>query len=227
MFADSFQLYHNAGDGQFQDISGSSGLTIFSSRLTAWGTGIFDFDNDGFKDVFTADAEILDNSLKISHRPFPLPNSLFHNRGNLTFDDWSARVGADFAHPEAHRGAAFGDLNNDGKLDIVVSVINGPPQILMNRSTSPNHWIILKLIGTKSNRDGIGTRVKMTTERGSQFNAATTAVGYNSSSDKRVHFGLGDAATIDNIELAWPSGIRQELTNVKSDQVLTVTEPKQ
>jgi hypothetical protein len=227
MFADSFQLYHNAGDGQFQDISGSSGLTIFSSRLTAWGTGIFDFDNDGFKDVFTADAEILDNSLKISHRPFPLPNSLFHNRGNLTFDDWSARVGADFAHPEAHRGAAFGDLNNDGKLDIVVSVINGPPQILMNRSTSPNHWIILKLIGTKSNRDGIGTRVKMTTERGSQFNAATTAVGYNSSSDKRVHFGLGDAATIDKIELAWPSGIRQELTNVKSDQVLTVTEPKQ
>jgi hypothetical protein len=227
MFADSFQLYHNAGDGQFQDISGSSGLTIFSSRLTAWGTGIFDFDNDGFKDVFTADAEILDNSLKISHRPFPLPNSLFHNRGNLTFDDWSARVGADFAHPEAHRGAAFGDLNNDGKLDIVVSVINGPPQILMNRSTSPNHWIILKLIGTKSNRDGIGTRVKITTERGSQFNAATTAVGYNSSSDKRVHFGLGDAATIDKIELAWPSGIRQELTNVKSDQVLTVTEPKQ
>lgn len=227
MFGDSFQLYHDTGDGQFQDISGASGLTLFSSRLTGWGTGIFDFDNDGYKDLFTADAEILDTSLKISHRPFPLPNSLFHNRGNLTFEDWSARVGPDFARPAAHRGAAFGDLNNDGKLDIVVSVINGPPQLLMNRSTAPNHWIILKLVGTKSNRDGLGTKVKITTAHGSQFNLATTAVGYNSSSDKRVHFGLGNITVIDKIELAWPSGIKQVLTNVKADQIVTVTEPKQ
>ena len=226
MFADSFQLYHNVGDGQFQDISGASGLTMFSSRLTAWGTGIFDFDNDGFKDLFTADAEILDTSMKISHRPYPLPNSLFHNRGSLRFDDWSTSVGADFAHPAAHRGAAFGDLNNDGKLDIVASVINGPPQILMNRNTSPNHWIILNLVGTKSNRDGLGTKVKIQTGHVSQFNVATTAVGYNSASDKRVHFGLGDATTIDSIELEWPSGIRQKLNNVKTDQILTITEPK-
>jgi hypothetical protein len=96
----------------------------------------------------------------------------------------------------------------------------------MNRSKAPEHWIILKLVGTKSNRDGLGTKVKITTAHGSQFNAASTAVGYNSSSDKRVHFGLGDAATIDRIELAWPSGIKQELMNVKADQILTVTEPK-
>lgn len=226
MFGDSFQLYHNVGEGQFQDISAASSLTLFSSRLTAWGTGIFDFDNDGRKDLFTADAEILDTSMKISHRPFPLPNSLFHNRGDLTLEDWSTRVGADFAKPMAHRGAGFGDFNNDGKLDIVVSVINGPPQLLMNRGSNANHWIILKLVGTKSNRDGLGTKVKITAAHRPQFNAATTAVGYNSSSDKRVHFGLGEATVVDTIELAWPSGIKQVLTNVKADQVLTVTEPK-
>ena len=226
MFGDSFQLYHNVGDGQFQDISAASGLTLFSSRLTGWGTGMFDFDNDGHKDLFMADAEILDTAMKISHRPFPLPNSLFHNRGDLTLEDWSARVGADFAQPAAHRGAAFGDLNNDGKVDIAVAVINGPPQLLMNRSSLPNHWIILNLVGTKSNRDGLGTKVKITAANHSQFNVATTAVGYNSSSDKRVHFGLGDATVVDKIELAWPSGIKQELTNVKADQILTVTEPK-
>jgi hypothetical protein len=226
MFGDSFQLYHNVSDGQFQDISGASGLTLFSSRLTGWGTGIFDFDNDGNKDLFTANAEILDTSMKISHRPFPIANSLFHNRGGLTLEDWSARIGADFARPAAHRGAAFGDFNNDGKIDIVVSVINGQPQLLMNRSTTPNHWIILRLVGTKSNRDGLGTKVKIITTHGMQFNAATTAVGYNSSSDKRVHFGLGSAALIDKIELRWPSGTRQVLTNVKADQIITVTEPK-
>ena len=97
----------------------------------------------------------------------------------------------------------------------------------MNRSTAANHWVILKLIGTKSNRDGLGTKVKITTAQGVQFNVATTAVGYNSSSDKRVHFGLGSITMIDKIELAWPSGIKQVLTNIKADQVITVTEPKQ
>jgi len=227
MFGDSFQLYHNIGDGQFQDVSGASGLTRITSRLTAWSTGIFDFDNDGNKDLFTADAEITDNSMEIAHRPYPLSNGLFRNKGNLVFEDLSASAGADFSVPAAHRGAAFGDLNNDGKIDIVVSVLNGPPQLLMNRSNTQNHWILLKLIGTKSNRDGLGAKVKITTSHGSQFNQATTAVGFNSSSDKRVHFGLGDATVIDRIELAWPSGIKQVLTNVKADQVLTITESRQ
>ena len=108
----------------------------------------------------------------------------------------------------------------------MVSVINGPPQLLMNRSSAPNHWIILRLVGTKSNRDGLGTRVKITTGQRIQFNAATTAVGYNSSSDKRVHFGLENATLIDKLELAWPSGTKQVLTNVKADQIITVIEPK-
>jgi len=227
MFGDSFRLYRNIGDGQFQDVSGASGITRITSRLTAWGVGAFDFDNDGNKDIFTANAEILDTSMELTHRPFALFNGLFRNKGNLTFEDISAKVGADFSVPATHRGAAFGDFNNDGKIDIVVNNINGPPQLLMNRSHTQNHWIILNLIGTRSNRDGLGTKVKITTSHGTQFNQATTAVGYNSSSGKRVHFGLGDAAVIDRIELAWPSGVKQILTNVRADQIFTVTETLQ
>jgi hypothetical protein len=229
MFGESFPLYKNLGDGQFQDVSAAAGLSALTSHSTAWGVGIFDFDNDGYKDLFTADADILDNAMKLAHRPFPLPDRVFRNKGNMTFEDLSANVGPSFAIPAAHRGAAFGDLNNDGKIDAVVTVLNGPPEIWMNRSggrnpSSQNHWIILKLVGVKSNRDGLGTKVKLTTSLGTQYNQATTAVSYNSSSDKRVHFGLGSASVVDNIELTWLSGIKQALKNVKADQILTVTE---
>jgi hypothetical protein len=224
MFGEGFPIYRNLGSGQFQDVSASAGLTGGTSRLTAWGAGIYDFDNDGIKDLFTANADILDNAPVIAHRPYGLPNGLFRNHGNMTFEDVSATAGAGFLAPAAHRGAAFGDLNNDGRIDAVVSVLNGPPKILINRTANNEHWILLNLIGVKSNRDGLGTKIKLTTARGTQSNHATTAVGYNSSSDKRVHFGLGDAAIIDQIELRWPSGIRQVLKNVKADQVLTVTE---
>ena len=227
MFGDTFPLYRNLGGGQFEDMTVAAGLTAFTSRLTGWGTGAFDFDNDGYKDLFTANSEILDNAMEVEHRPFALPNGLFRNKGALKFEDLSAKAGAGFLVPAAHRGAAFGDFNNDGKIDIVVTALNGPPQLLMNRSPNQNHWIILKLIGTKSNRDGLGTRVKITTSHGSQYNHATTAVGYNSSSDKRVHFGLGESTVIDKIELSWPSGIRQTLTKVKADQVLAVRETSQ
>jgi hypothetical protein len=224
MFGDSFPLYRNSGDGQFEDATSAAGLTLPTVRITGWGTGGYDFDNDGLKDLFTANGAILDNSMEVEHRPFPLPNSLFRNLGNLTFADVSATAGQSFLAPAPHRGAAFGDFNNDGKVDIVVTVLNGSPELLMNRTDNHNHWIILKLVGVKDNRDGLGTKVKITTTLGSQYNEATTAVGYNSSSDKRVHFGLGDAALIDKIELSWPTGVKQTLTNVKVDQVLTITE---
>ena len=224
MFGDTFPLYRNLGGGQFEDATGRAGLTALTSRFTAWGTGAFDFDNDGRKDLFAATSDILDNADAVMHRPFALPNLLLRNKGNLTFEDVSAKAGAGLSMPAAHRGAAFGDFNNDGKIDIVVTVLNGPPELLMNRARNQNHWIILKLVGVKSNRDGLGTRVKVSTSHGDQYNEATTAVGYNSSSDKRVHFGVGGAAVIDKIELAWPSGVKQTLTNVKADQVLTVTE---
>ncbi len=229
MFGEGFPLYRNLGDGQFQDVSGGAGLSALTSRSTGWGVGIFDFDNDGNKDLFTANADILDNAMDIAHRPYPLPNRVFRNKGNLAFEDVSAKAGTSFSVPAAHRSAAFGDLNNDGKIDAVVTVLNGPPEIWMNRSGTQNggnrnHWIVLKLVGVKSNRDGLGTKVKVTTSLGTQYNQATTAVSYNSSSDKRVHFGLGSAALVDSIELTWPSGIKQVLKNVKADQILTVTE---
>lgn len=224
MFRDGFPLYRNLGDGQFQDVADSSGLTALTSGITAWGVGVFDFDNDGNKDLFTATADILDNAMELAHRPFALPNRVFRNKGDLTFEDVSAKAGPSFQVPAPHRGAAFGDLNNDGKIDVVVTVLNGAPEIWMNRSHNRNHWIILKLVGVESNRDGLGTKIKVTTSLGSQYNQANTAMSYNSSSDKRVHFGLSSATVIESIELTWPSGIRQVLKNINSDQILTITE---
>ena len=224
MFGDSFPFYRNLGNGQFEDVTDKTGITAMTNRLTAWGTGIFDFDNDGNKDIFIAGSAILDNSMEVNHKPYPLPNGLYRNLGNMVFKDVSMQVGRDLSAPAAHRGAAFGDFNNDGRIDIVVTVLNGKPQLLMNRSRNQNHWIILKLVGVADNRDGLGTKVKITTANGVQFNEATTAVGYNSSSDKRVYFGLGNATVVDRIELAWPTGVKQELKNVTADQILTIIE---
>ncbi len=224
MFGDSFPLYENLGKGQFADVTTASGITSATIRATGWGAGIFDFDNDGMKDIFTADAAILDNSIAVEHRPYILANKLLRNKGKMTFEDVSAQAGTGFNVPAAHRGAAFGDLNNDGKIDAVVTVLNGRPEIMMNQTVNKNHWIILKLVGVADNRDGLGTKIKISTASGIQFNEATTAVGYNSSSDKRVHFGLGNDTVIDRLELLWPTGVKQVLTHVKADQVLTITE---
>ena len=225
MVTDGFPLYKNTG-GQFEDITNISGLSAFSRRLTAWGTGAFDFDNDGYKDLFTANAAILDNEMEVVNRPYRMPAGLLRNNGDFTFTDLSASAGSSFADPRAHRGAAFADFNNDGKIDIIVTALNDKPQLFLNRSKNENHWIILNLIGTKDNRDGIGTKIKLSTTNGVQYNHVTTAVGYSSSSDKRVHFGVGNATVIDKIELQWPSGVKQVLLHVKADQVLTITESR-
>lgn len=225
MFGNTFPLYKNTGR-QFEDVTEVSGMTAFSRRMTAWGTGAFDFDNDGWKDLFTAGGAILDNELEVLHRPARIPNGLLRNNGNFTFTDASSTAGAGFLEPRLHRGAAFGDFNNDGKIDMVVTAINETPQLLMNRTANGNHWITLKLVGVKDNRDGLGTKIKITTSEGVQYNHATTAVGYGSSSDKRVHFGLGSATVVEKIELAWPTGVKQVLTNVKADQILTIVESK-
>ena len=224
MYGDSFPLYRNSGKGQFEDVAETTGIAAMTTSFTAWGTGFFDFDNDGNKDIFAAGSAILDNSMEVNHKPYPLPNFLYRNLGNMRFKDVSEEAGASFSVPAAHRGAAFGDLNNDGKIDIVVTVLNGEPQLLMNRSQNHNHWIILKLIGVADNRDGLGTRVKITTANGVQYNEATTAVGYNSSSDKRVYFGLQNATVVDQIELVWPTGVKQVLNHVAADQILTIVQ---
>ncbi len=224
MYGDTFPLFKNLGDGFFNDIRETSRLARLSSRLTAWGNGIFDFDNDGFKDLFTANAAILDTAEMAHNLPSKLPNAIFRNAGNGTFQDVSLTAGSDFINPSAHRGAAFGDFNNDGRMDIVVTSLNSSPQLFKNTTRAPGHWLLLQLVGVESNRDGVGAQVKIATAGGVQYNQATTAVGYNSSSDKRVHFGLGMASKVDRIEIQWPSGIHQSLADIKADQILIVKE---
>ncbi len=223
MFGDTFPIYKNAG-AQFDDVTDISGVGAFSRRMTAWGTGAFDFDNDGNKDLFTSGGAILDNELEVLHRPALIPNGLLRNLGNFLFKDVSGVAGSAFLSPRMHRGAAFGDLNNDGNVDAVVTTVNDKPQLLINRTANGNHWIILNLVGTKDNRDGLGAKVKITTSEGVQFNQVTTAVGYSSSSDKRVYFGLGRATVVDKIEIRWPTGVKQNVTSVKADQLLTIVE---
>jgi enediyne biosynthesis protein E4 len=224
MYADNFLLFHNTGKGRFDDHTFSSRVGAATNRWTGWGTGIVDFDNDGWKDIFTANAAIQDNSALVDNIPYKLGNGFLKNNGDGTFSDVSF-LGAHWNVPAAHRGAAFGDLNNDGRVDVVTNCLNAEPEILMNRSANAGHWLLILLVGTVSNRDGLGSRLKLTTANGVQFNQATTSVGYGSSSDKRVHFGLGSCSHADRLEIWWPSGIRQALTNIKADQILTVREP--
>ena len=224
MHGDNFLLFRNRGKGIFDYDSFSSGIAAATRRTTAWGTGIYDFDNDAWKDIFTSNAAILDNSEEVDQLPYRLPNSLLKNNRDGTFTDIASSITPAFTAPAAHRGAAFGDLDNDGRVDIVINCLNGHPEILMNRGAQGNHWLLIALVGTKSNRDGLGATIKVTAGTTVQFNHATTSVGYASSSDKRVHFGLGPYAKVDKIEVSWPSGIKQTLTNVTADQILTVRE---
>src|SRR5581483_931176 len=225
MVNDTFPMFRNAG-ADFLDVTAPWGIARATSRTTAWSSGIYDFDNDGLKDLFAAGGSILDNSELIDRLPTKIPNLVLRNTNGTRFEDVSEAAGLRSA-PEQHRGAAFGDFNNDGKIDIVVSCLNAPAELWMNRSANENHWLALKLRGTKSNRQGLGAKVRVVPEGGPpQWNHATTSVGFSSSSDDRVHFGLGSARTIKSIEIAWPSGIRQTLRDVKADQILTVTEAK-
>jgi hypothetical protein len=196
--------------------------------MSGWGNGLADLDNDGWKDLFVARSNVMDNiSLLNASRTYEEPNTVFRNLGNGKFEDVSAAAGEGFQQKAAHRGVAFGDLDNDCRIDMVVSVLGGPVKLFHNVSPTANHWILLKLIGTKSNRMAIGAQVRVITpDKKSQWNEVTTATGYASSSDSRVHFGLGSNARISEIEIRWPSGIRQTLQDVAADQILTVTEPQ-
>ena len=226
MTNDTFPLFLNAG-ASFNDVTESSGVARYTRRLTAWGAGMYDFDNDGWKDLFASGGSVLDNQEMIDRLPSRLPNLVFRNRNGTKVEDASATAGAKFVEPRQHRGVAFGDFNNDGRMDAVVTCLNELPELWMNRSPAVNHWLLIKLTGTRSNRQGLGTRVKVTPDSGpAQYNHATTSVGFSSSSDDRLHFGLGRAAMATKIELIWPSGIRQVLENVKADQVIQVKEPR-
>lgn len=224
---ESFPLLINSGAGMFDDVTQSAGLRA-TKDMSGWSNGIFDFDNDGWKDLFVARANVMDNiSELVPNRRYPEPNAVFRNLGGGKFEEASATAGPDFQLEGVHRGAAFGDLDNDGRVDAVVSVLGGQVKILHNASANNNHWLLLKLVGTKSNRMGIGAQIRIRTEDGqSQWSEVTTAVGYASSSDSRVHFGLGKNSRVRDIEIRWPSGITQMLHDVAADQILTIQEPR-
>lgn len=225
---EDFPLYLNQGNGNFVDATFSSGLGQLSNRMTGWGNGVFDFDNDGWKDLFVARANVMDNIHEaIPSETYEEPNSVFRNMGNGKFELANATAGPDFQIPGAHRGVAFGDIDNDGRIDAVVTSLNGQVKLFHNITQSGHHWILIRLVGTRSNRMGLGARLKLTAEDGSmQWHSATTAVGYACSSDSRVHFGLGTNKLIRELEVLWPSGTRQILHSIAADQVLTVEEPR-
>ena len=226
---ETFPLYVNHGSGDFYDMTASSGLALATGNMSGWGNGIFDFDNDGWKDLFVARSNVVDNiSLVFPNRHYTEPNSVFRNLANGKFEDVSATSGADLQLEAAHRGVAFGDFDNDGRIDMVVSVLGGPVKLLRNVTPGIQHWILLNLVGTKSNRMAIGAQIRVTTEDGKlQWNHVTTAVGYASSSDSRVHFGVGENRRIKEMQIHWPSGIKQELRNFEVDRVMTIEEPRQ
>ncbi len=223
---ETFLLRMNIGRGLFAEATYKAGIGLASKVLAGWSVGAFDFDNDGHKDLFTTNSHVSENVHRYSQQQYKQVNALFRNRGDATFEDAGAKAGPALAVPLAHRGAAFGDLNNDGKIDVVTSAIGDPAEILYNTSANRNHWLIIETEGRASNRDGIGTRIRLTGQSGPvQYNHVTTSVGYVSSSDRRVHFGLGSGTAAAEIELRWPSGKVQVLKNVPADRVLKVTEP--
>ena len=219
-----YMLFRNNGDSTFRDVTNVSGLGGATLAFSGWSTHLFDFDNDGWKDIFVAQGHVMDTihltspNLKYMQPPLLLRNESGHFKRVI--------LGSAFETEWAGRGAAFGDLDNDGDVDVVMSSVGQKATVLRNDGGNRNHWLEILTIGKKSNRDGIGSRVKVVSASGeTQYFTVNTAVGYLSASDKRLIVGLGPSTTGKLVEIRWPSGIVQKLENVKADQMLKVTEP--
>jgi enediyne biosynthesis protein E4 len=215
---ETFPLFRNEGKSNFGDATYSSHIGALSLHHSGWGLGLYDLNNDGWKDIFTANSHVNDRVELFESAVYKEPDSVFANKGDGTFADVSGSAG--LAQRKAHRGCAFADFDGDGRIDVVVSSLGEPIELWRNVSPTPNHWVTLRRQGAVSNRDGIGAHIRI----GSQYNDMTSAVSYASSSLDGVHFGLGKSEKIERIEIAWPSGTKQVLENVKADQVLTVRE---
>ncbi len=221
-----YALYRNNGDGSFTYDTYVSGMARMTLLHSGWGIRFLDYDNDGLKDILIAQGHDLDtvelSSPQIHYRE---PMLLARNTGK-GFVDVSGVSGAVFQQPWVSRGLAVGDLDNDGRIDAVVNTNDGEAHVLHNETVTKNHWLILNLVGHKSNRDGIGAEIKVTTSKGTQLVMVTTAGSYLSSNDKRAHFGLGLDAAAKSVEIKWPSGIVQKLIDVKGDRILVVDETR-
>jgi hypothetical protein len=221
---DSFMLFRNLGGKDFADDAQRTGLLMGTRQFTGWSLGMYDFDNDGWKDLFCALSHLsqLDRYLG---RDSALPNRVFRNIRGQRFEDVSAGAGPEFQQPGMHRGVAFADFDNDGRVDAVVTVVNGPAKLFRNVTDGHSHWLALRLQGRRSNRQGLGAVVHVHLPDGSdQYNHATTTVGYACSSEPVVRFGLGSNRVAESIEIAWPGGNVQRLANVAGDRIVDVVE---
>jgi len=221
-----YSLYENNRDGSFNYVSQETGIGKMTLLHSGWGVRFFDYDNDGWKDLMIAQGHDLDTieltAPTLRYREHLL---LAHNDHGKGFTDVSSESGEVFQQNWVGRGLAIGDLDNDGRLDAVVTTNDGLAYVLQNEILTNNHWLLLKLVGHKSNRDAIGAQIKIATGDGPQYAMVTTAGSYLSSGDKRVHFGLGKQTQVSTIEIRWPSGITQTLKDVRADQILQIDEP--
>jgi hypothetical protein len=221
-----YSLYENNRDGSFNYVSQETGIGKMTLLHSGWGVRFFDYDNDGWKDLMIAQGHDLDTieltAPTLRYREHLL---LAHNDHGKGFTDVSSESGEVFRQSWVGRGLAIGDLDNDGRLDAVVTTNDGPAYVLHNEILTNNHWLLLKLVGHKSNRDAIGAQIKIVTSDGPEYAMVTTAGSYLSSGDKRVHFGLGKQTQVSTIEIRWPSGFVQTLKDVRADQILQIDEP--
>jgi hypothetical protein len=192
-------------------------------HMAGFGAGLYDLDNDGWKDLFISRGDVLSRAMP--NTTVEQHNTVFRNLGsNGRWEALTAEAGLDASPVARHRGLAFGDLDGDGRIDVVTTSLAHPAEIWMNRSAGAGHWLDIALEGTKSNRDGIGARIQVVTRSGPQYNHMTTSVGYASSSYGPVHFGLGANEVADSVVIHWPSGAVQTLKAVRGDRVLHVKE---
>jgi hypothetical protein len=221
-------VYKNDGDGFFSDITYQSGIGGQGLSYLSWGADFADLDNDGYVDLFIANGQLDENIKEI--RPslsYEQPNQLFRNRGDGTFEDVSTPPypgGEGLLLKKVSRGVAFGDYDNDGDIDILVTNSHQTPDLLRNDTTNQNHWLIFETIGSRSNRDGIGTRIKVVANGMSQIREVKSGGSYPSHSDMRLHFGLGQAVLADLVEIRWPSGLVERFEGVKANQFLIAKE---
>jgi hypothetical protein len=221
---DTSTLYRNNGDGTFTDATTAAGLGLHTQYL-GWGAMFFDFDNDGWPDLLLVNGHVYPE-VDSQHlgSSFKEPRILYHNNGNGTFTDISAFAGTGITTPASSRGLAIGDLWNDGELSAVISNMNDTPSLLVNQIRSKNHWIAIHLVGTKSNRDGIGARILVATPTRTLVDEVRSGSSYASNSDMRVHFGLGSVAKVQWVEIRWPSGLDEKFTNLAADEIHTLKE---
>jgi hypothetical protein len=223
---ETFPLFQNRGKGIFIDVTGRSGLARPTLEMSGWSNGVADFDNDGLKDLVVARGNVLDNISEFSNRTYGEPNAIFRNVGKMKFEEVSSQAGPALQDAEPYRGAVIGDLFNDGHMDLIVTVLNGKTKILRNVTANDNNWVTFQLVGTKSNRMAIGAQLKLTTEDGkSQYDIVSTSAGYGASRDPRAHFGLGGFKAVKQLEIRWPSGVRQVLNNLPANRIHRIEEP--